>query len=62
MDNLNGAVRKRRSGSHVRQKQAVAAARLTEAELDQLRQAADQQGQSVSEFLRELVLKATATA
>lgn len=50
----------RRSGTQRRQLDAVATARMTPDELARVRAAAVQQGQSVSEYVRGLVLAATA--
>lgn len=49
-----------RSGTQRRQRPGLAATRLTQAELDQLRAKATERGQSVSEYLRGLVTEAIA--
>lgn len=52
--------KRRRSGTQRRQRPGLAATRLTQAELDQLRAKASDSGQSVSEYLRGLVTQAIA--
>ena len=52
--------RRRRNGPQSRQRPALAATRLTEEEMARLRAAAQDDGKSVSEYVRSLVLTATA--
>jgi len=60
VDHTIAAKPRKRSGSQNRHRQAVLATRLTQDELDQIRRTAEAKGKSVSEYVRGLVLAATA--